>query len=194
MKDKAIKNFLNSFGRKVTKQAKNNLSTAGKVVTGTLLNSIKYKLISTPKGYSLRFYSADYGDFVDKGVSGTGGTFKSGKYKGSHSGVRYYKNIKGGSPTKSPYQFGSGKGSGSIYKALDKWIVKKGIAPRDAQGKFISRLGLKIAIVRSIWIRGIQGISYYTTPMRIGLKKFPTDLLNAFNKDFMEITKNIGKK
>ena len=194
MKDKALKNFLNSFGRKVTKQAKNNLSTAGKVVTGTLLNSIKYRVRSTPKGYRIEFYSAAYGDFVDKGVSGTGGTFKTGKYKGSHSGVRYYKNLKGGSPTKSPYQFGSGKGSGSIYTALDKWIVKKGIASRDAQGKFISRKGLKIAIVRSLWVRGIQGISYYTTPMRIGLKKFPKDLLYAFNQDVMDITKNIGKK
>ena len=40
--------------------------------------------------------------------------------------------------------------------ALDKWIVNKGIAPRNTSGQFLSRAGLKFAIARSIMIKGIK--------------------------------------
>ena len=159
MKDKALKNFLNSFGRKVTKQAKNNLSTAGKVVTGNLLNSIKYRVRTTPKGYRIEFYSAAYGDFVDKGVSGTEVTRSFKDYKGK--------------TLKSPFGYRKAKGhSQPPTKALDKWIVKKGIAPRDKEGKFMSRKSIKFAIARSIGKKGIQGISFFQKPLMLGMKEF----------------------
>lgn len=43
-------------------------------------------------------------------------------------------------------------------KALDKWIVRRGIAPRSKNGKFISRKSLKFLIARSIGENGIKGI------------------------------------
>ena len=43
-------------------------------------------------------------------------------------------------------------------KALDKWIVRRGIAPRDKKGKFISRASVKFLIARSIGKNGIKGI------------------------------------
>jgi hypothetical protein len=43
-------------------------------------------------------------------------------------------------------------------KALDKWIVRRGIAPRDKKGKFISRASVKFLIARSIAKNGIKGI------------------------------------
>ena len=43
-------------------------------------------------------------------------------------------------------------------KALDKWIVRRGIASRDKKGKFISRASVKFLIARSIAKNGIKGI------------------------------------
>lgn len=43
-------------------------------------------------------------------------------------------------------------------KALDKWIVRRGIAPRDKKGKFIPRESVKFLIARSIAKNGIKGI------------------------------------
>ena len=41
-------------------------------------------------------------------------------------------------------------------KSLDRWVVAKGIAPRDDKGKFISRQSLKFLIARSIGKKGIK--------------------------------------
>jgi len=41
-------------------------------------------------------------------------------------------------------------------KALDRWIVARGIAPRDKKGKFISRQSVKFLIARSISKNGIK--------------------------------------
>lgn len=39
---------------------------------------------------------------------------------------------------------------------LDKWIVVRGIAPRDKKGKFISRKSVQFLIARSIGKKGIK--------------------------------------
>ena len=39
---------------------------------------------------------------------------------------------------------------------LDKWIVVRGIAPRDKKGKFISRKSIQFLIARSIGKKGIK--------------------------------------
>lgn len=44
-------------------------------------------------------------------------------------------------------------------KALDKWVVRRGIAPRTKNGKFISRDSIKFLIARSIGKNGIKGIN-----------------------------------
>lgn len=41
-------------------------------------------------------------------------------------------------------------------KSLDKWIVARGIAPRDAKGRFIPRESVKFLIARSISRNGIK--------------------------------------
>jgi hypothetical protein len=43
-------------------------------------------------------------------------------------------------------------------RALDKWIVRRGIAPRSKNGKFIPRESVKFLIARSIGKNGIKGI------------------------------------
>jgi hypothetical protein len=41
-------------------------------------------------------------------------------------------------------------------KALDKWVIAKGIAPRDKKGRFIPRESVKFLIARSIGKKGIK--------------------------------------
>ena len=69
---------------------------------------------------------ADYGTFQDRGVSGT-----EKKYNTPYSYT-----------TKMPPR-----------KAFDKWIVRKGIAPRGKGGKFLSRQSLQYLIARAVYTR-----------------------------------------
>ena len=120
MKTDNIEKYLNSFGKQVVNRAKGNLQKAGK--GGNLENSITFKVVTEADGFSVQFYMDSYGTFVDKGVSGTKKkrTFKDYKSKTISSPYKY--------TTKQPPS-----------RVLDKWIVKKGIAPRDEKGRFMSR-------------------------------------------------------
>jgi hypothetical protein len=74
---------------------------------------------------------ADYGVFVDKGVSGT-------KVKRTFTDTK-------GNRVATPFQFGSGTGpKGGLRRGLDKWIIRKGIAPRDKEGKIYIKKKHKI--------------------------------------------------
>jgi hypothetical protein len=68
-------------------------------------------------------------------------------------------------------------------KALDKWIVKKGIAPRDDKGKFLSREGLKFAIARKIYINGIKPSLFFTKPFEKYYKRLPNQLITKYGLD-----------
>lgn len=187
MKTNAVKRYLNSFGKRIVKQAKNNLKRKDKIASGKLFDSIKYKLIRSQRDgtYSVVFTMADYGKFVDHGVSGTGGSFKGGKYAGqSFSGRNYFKDHEG-NRRQSPFRFGSGKSKGgSIYRGIDKWTIRRSLAPRDEKGRFVSRLSLKTAIVKVLWIKGIEGISFFSKPIFNELKTFKKGFMTAFTEDF----------
>ena len=113
---KNLERYLNSFGKQVVNRAKGNLKRRDKVVTGKLLNSVKYNVVKTQDGYSVEFSMLDYGKFIDKGVSGT---------KKKRSFVDY----KGQKKT-SPFSYGKTR-DGGLTKGLDQWIVRRGIAPRE---------------------------------------------------------------
>ena len=170
MKTKNIERYLESFGKQVVNRAKGNLQKAKK--GGSLENSIKFEVITTDDGFTVQFYMDSYGTFVDKGVSGT-------KTK------RTFKDYKG-KTISSPYSYKNSTGhSQPPSKALDKWVVKKGIAPRDASGKFMKRKTITFLIARSIGKKGIQGISFFQKPLGLGLKQFGKDLLGNVKEDII---------
>ena len=107
-----------------------------------------------------------YGTFVDKGVSGT-------------QVKRSFKDYKGRTIS-SPYKYTTKQPPSRV---LDKWIVKKGIAPRDEKGRFMSRKSISFLIARSIKRKGIQGISFFQKPLMLGLKQFGKDMLGAVKDD-----------
>lgn len=181
---KSIENQLNSFGQEVVNRARENLRAAGKG-GGNLDRSIEFKVLPYEKGFTVQFRMANYGEFVDKGVKGAGGEIKSGKHKGTWGGRRYYTTWQG-QRKDSPYQFGSGKGSGSIYKGIGSFIKKKGLQPRSEGGQYMTTVGLKIAIVKVLWIKGIHGISFFQEALGLYMKTFGKDLLTSVAQDIKD--------
>ena len=180
-----IKRMLNSFGKEVVRKAKKNLSAAGKG-GGNLEKSIDFNLIPEGDGFVVQFTMADYGTFVDKGVKGAGGTIKSGKHKGSYGGRRHYITWEG-KRKDSPYKFGSGKGKkNGIYKGIGSFIRKKGLQPRSEGGQYMTTAGLKIAIVKVLWTKGIHGISFFQNSLMLGMKKFSKELGTALKGDIID--------
>jgi len=170
MKTQNIERYLESFGKQVVNRSKGNLQRAGK--GGKLEDSIKFNVITTADGFTIQFFMSSYGQFVDKGVSGT-------KVK------RTFKDYKG-KVIKTPYSYKNSKGhSQPPSSALDKWAVKKGLAPRDAKGKFMKRKTLTFLIARSIGRNGIQGISFFQKPLGLGLKEFGKELLGSVKEDII---------
>ena len=119
MNTKSIENYLNSFGKQVVNRAKGGLQKSKGGGTN-LENSISFKVISDADGFTVQFFMDSYGTFVDKGVSGTDTQRKFKDYKGQ--------------VISSPYKYTTKQPPSRV---LDKWIVKKGIAPRDEKGRFI---------------------------------------------------------
>lgn len=170
METKNIERYLESFGKQVVNRSKGNLQRAGK--GGKLEDSIKFEVVPDGNGFVLQFYMSIYGQYVDKGVSGT-------KVK------RTFKNYKK-KVVSSPYSYkNSPKHSQPPSSALDKWVVRKGIAPRDASGKFMKRKTITFLIARSIGKKGIQGISFFQKPLGLALDEFGKDLLGSVKEDIL---------
>jgi hypothetical protein len=159
--------ILEQFRDYVIKQARSNLSKLKKNSSRKLYDSIKGDIKAMPNSLRLYFDMADYGFFQDKGVSGT-----KKKYDTPFS----YTN-------KMPPP-----------KAFDKWIVKKGIAPRKKDGKFTTRKGLQFAIARSIFTKGIKPSLFFTKPFEQAFKNLPNELIEAYGLEAEETFDTIMKE
>jgi len=158
---------LGRIGKEVRRRARISLKSRGKVVTGNLYNSIRYEqsVARNEKSLNLRFSfpGADYWQFVDEGVKGALSSAKA---------------------PRSPFRFGSGTGpSGRLRPSIDKWVVKKGIAPRGAGGRFASRKSMVFAISRSIYQTGIRPSYFFTNAYDRTLKKHNAKLEKAVGDD-----------
>ena len=175
MKTEALERYLNSFGKQVVNRAKGNLQKAKGGGTN-LEKSIDFKVTNNAEGFAVQFFMTDYGTFVDKGVSGTKKT-------------RSFKDYKGKVIT-SPYKFGTGssrigKAKGGMSGIMSKWVKKKGFQWRDKKGRFMSHKSMGYIISRSIYSKGIQGISFFQKPLMLGLKQFGKEMLGAVKDDII---------
>ena len=161
MKYKNLKEALAEVRDLIVKESKENLIAANKG-GGALESSIKGTPVSE-KGSSLMFQilMEDYATFVDKGVSGT-----KTKYD-------------------TPYSYTDKMPPPS---ALDKWTVRKGIAPRDDKGRFIPRKTLQFLIARSIYRDGIKPSLFYTEPYHKYLKNISKRLEKSYRVDVRDFT------
>ena len=180
-----IENYLKSYGKYIVRQAKGILRQKGKDSSGTLINSLDYKVVKDKDGFDIDFYAAEYAKFVAKGVSGRNVT-------------RSYIDMKGKRQT-SPYRFKSKTIKTSV---LDKWIIRKGLVPRTSGGQFKKRSvnavgfrkSLAFLIGRKIASRGLPAVSFYTQPISWSFKKFKQEMVHNFKEDVLKEIKFFKKK
>lgn len=159
MKQTELQQELNKFRDYVVSQAKANLTRQRKNVSKGLYNSIKGNVKANPNSFEMDFSMEEYGFYQDKGVSGI-----KKKYNTDYK----YTN-------KMP-----------PAKAFDKWVVRKGLAPRE-KGKFKNRKSLSFAIARSVYINGIKPSLFFTKPFEKAFKRLPEDLVEAFGLDAIKL-------
>jgi hypothetical protein len=151
-----VRKELEKFKNAVIKESRNNLKSMRKDTFGKLSKSLRGQVKVSKNSFEFDFMMEEYGIYQDKGVSGI-----KKKYNTPH---KYTNKMP---PT----------------KALDKWIVKKGIAPKDDKGKFTSREGLKFAIARKIYINGIKPSLFFTKPFEKYYKRLPNQLITKYGLD-----------
>lgn len=158
MKQSELQKELDKFKNYVISESQKNLRKLGKD-GGKLYDSIQARVKANPNSFEMEFTMEEYGLYQDKGVSGTEKKYNT-QYKYT---------------TKAPPP-----------KAFDKWIVRKGLAPRK-NGKFQTRKGLQFALSRYIFKKGIKPSLFFTKPFEKAYKKLPQDLVDAFGVDAIKL-------
>ena len=157
---KEVQEAIDKFRKYVIQQSRSNLSKQRKNVNKSLYNSINGVSKVNKNSISLYFEMLDYGVFQDKGVSG-----KVKKYNTDFS----YK-------SKMPPS-----------KVFDKWIVRKGIAPRNEKGQFMSRKSLSYLIARKIFREGIKPSLFFTKPFEKAYDRLPDEIIEAYGIDIVNL-------
>jgi hypothetical protein len=160
---KNVQEELNRFAKYVISQSRANLTRGKKNSSRQLYNSLDSSVKVSKNSFELSFLMEEYGIFQDKGVSG----------------VKKKYNTKFAYTTKMPPP-----------AKLDKWIVKKGIAPRDKDGKFISRKSLQFMIARSIFNNGIKPSLFFTKPFEKAFANIDKDLIKSWRLDIETLMNN----
>ncbi len=160
MQKAEVQKALERFRDHVVSVSKRNLTNSKKNSSKKLYNSIKGNVKAMPNSFSMEFTMEDYGVFQDAGVSGT-----KKKYN-------------------TPYSY---KSKMPPVKAFDKWIVRKGLAPRKSGGQFTSRKSLAFLIARSIFRNGIKPSLFFTKPFEAAYKNLPQELVEAYGLDAIEL-------
>lgn len=147
---------LQKFQRYVVRESRSNLKKMKKNSSGKLYNSIKGNVKVSKNSFELDFEMLPYGQFQDKGVSGV-----KKKYD-------------------TPFTY---RDKMPPSKAFDKWMIKRGIAPRNKEGQFQTRKGLAYVIARSIYMNGIKPSLFFTKPFEKAYKKLSPELVESFGLD-----------
>jgi len=170
---KQTKKSLTAYRDLMVKEIKRSLKDKKKISSGELYDSIQgTPIVEDVNSISFGIEMADYGEFIDKGVSG-----KKKKYN-------------------TPYKYTNKM---PPPNKLDKWIVRKGLAPRDTKGRFtgrsISSVGfaksISFLIARSIYMNGIKPSLFFTKPFRKYTQDLPIVIAEALRIDadkFFEVT------
>ncbi len=181
MQLKEVEVILNKFAKYVIQQARTNLTKGvdgkSKNTSKKLYNSLEHKVNRYKDSIDVLFLMEEYGFFQDLGVSG-----KKVKYD-------------------TPYSY---KDKMPPPSSLDKWIVRKGLAPRK-NGKFknrtIDKVGfrksIQFLVARSIFMKGIKPSMFFTKPFQKAFKYLPNELKDAFifdiEQDKMFFPQNMNK-
>ena len=155
-----FKQALEKYAKYVVQQSRSNLTNKKNNASKQIYNSLEYKI----QRNKVSFLSESYGEFIDKGVKGSKSTYP----ESSASPFKY--------TTKQPPS-----------RVFDKWSIRKGIAPRDKQGKFVSRQSLNFLIARSIKNKGIRATLFFTKPFERGLDLYGDEIVAGYLEDKLKL-------
>lgn len=153
---------LNKFAKYVIQQSRSNLSKQKKNVSSDLYGSLGYDLNVSTNSFSLEFYMLPYGEFIDKGVSGT---------KKRYNTIYEYTNKK---PPMQP---------------LMEWAKARNIRLRDEKGKFKKGNYRTIGFIlqNSIYEKGIKPSLFFTKPFEKAFDNLPPELIESFGLDIDDL-------
>lgn len=157
---------LETFLKYTITQAKSNLTKSKKNSSKALYNSLDYDVKVSENSFQASISAEDYATFQDLGVSG-----KEKKYN-------------------TPFSY---KDKRPPAKAFDKWVVRKGIAPRNAKGQFQTRNSLLFAIANSVYLNGIKPSYFLTKPFEKGFKGLGDEIIEQYGLDVEVFLKQLLK-
>ena len=155
-----FKKALEKYAKYVIQQSRSNLTKKKNNASKQLYNSLEYKI----QGDKISFLSEKYGEFIDKGVKGSKSTYPES--------------------SASPFKYTTKQPPSSVF---DKWSIRKGIAPRDKQGRFVSRQSLNFLIARSIKNKGIRATLFFTKPFERGLDLYGDEIVAGYLEDKIDL-------
>ena len=155
-----FKKALEKYAKYVIQQSRSNLTKKKNNASKQLYNSLEYKI----KGDKISFLSEKYGEYLDRGVKGSKSTYPES--------------------SASPFKYTTKQPPSSVF---DKWSIRKGIAPRDKQGRFVSRQSLNFLIARSIKNKGIRAALFFTKPFERGLDLYGDEIVAGYLEDKLDL-------
>lgn len=161
MKQSELQIELNKFRDYVISESQKNLRRLGKD-GGKLYDSLEGRVKANANSFEMEFSMEEYGIYQDKGVSGT-----EKKYN-------------------TQFKYKTGNKNAPPPRAFDKWIIRKGLAPRE-KGKFKSRKSLQFALSRFIQKNGMKPSLFFTKPFEKAYKRLPNQLVEAFGLDAIKL-------
>lgn len=158
-----VKKELDKFGKNVIKQSRNRLTRSNSNASKSLYNSLSYDLSVGKNSFSLSFEMEDYGEFIDKGVSGKEKTYNT------------------------PFAFKSKRPPANVFES---WSKAKGIKPRDKKtGRFITKKAFGFIMAEHVFRKGIKPTEFFTKSFETQFNKLSDDVVEAFNLDLDDFIK-----
>ena len=159
--------YLNDFAKYVIQQSRSNLTKGGKNVDKKLYDSLDKEIEVGANSFRLSFLMENYGEFQDKGVSGT-----QRKYN-------------------TPFSY---KSKRPPLKPIQDWVTKRRFQFRNREtGKFMSFKSTAYLVAGGILKNGIKPSLFFTKPFEKAFERLPDELVEAYGLDveqFLQYTIN----
>lgn len=155
-----------NFARNVEKRTKQRISQRGNKASGNLNKSISFRTIVKQNSIQLVYNRPAYADFQDQGVSGT-----EKKYN-------------------TPFSYTTKKPPAKVFEG---WAKSKGIAPRKANGQFMTFKSFGFAIANKILKEGIKPKKFFTDTFVKEFNNLAIPIQKAYAEDAMDLLKTAIK-
>lgn len=160
-----VEGVLNKFGKRVIKQSRTKLTKDKINASKELWESLNYDLKVSKNSFEIGFNMAPHGVYVNDGVKGI-----------KKDRTKRLKNNLGA----TSFSYKKGIENKPSYKHFDKWMVRKGIAPRNNKGQFTSRRSLAVAISYGVWYNGLKTTEFFTKPFESAFEDLPDEVIKAY--------------